>query len=177
MNRIYEYFKKRLLSMSKYPAFLREKGVTIGNGCEIYKTANFGSEPYLITIGDHVRINAGVQLITHDGGYWVLRDEQSGFGSESADMDHLARIKIGNNVHIGTNAIIMPGVTIGDNCVIACGAVVTKDVPSNSIVGGVPAKYIESISEYADKARVKGIPTKGMTPDEKKSYFLNEVER
>lgn len=48
--------------MSKYPAFLREKGVTIGNGCEIYKTANFGSEPYLITIGDHVRINAGSNL-------------------------------------------------------------------------------------------------------------------
>lgn len=100
VNRIYEYFKKRLLSMSKYPAFLREKGVTIGTGCEIYKTANFGSEPYLITIGNHVRINAGVL-----------------------------------------------------------------------------AKYIELISEYADKARVKGIPTKGMTPDEKKSYFLNEVER
>lgn len=101
----------------------------------------------------------------------MLRDEQSGFGSEFADMDHLARIKIGNNVHIGTNAIIMPGVTIGDNCVIACGAVVTKDVPSNSIVGGVPAKYIESISEYADKARVKGIPTKGMTSDEKRVIF------
>lgn len=45
-------------------------------------------------------------------------------------------IKIGNNVHVGTNAIIMPGVCIGDNCVVACGAVVTKDVKPNSIVGG-----------------------------------------
>ena len=68
----------------------------------------------------------------------------------------------------------MPGVKIGDNCVIACGAVVTKDVASNSIVGGIPAKYIESIDEYAAKARLKGIPTKGMTAKEKEIYFLKK---
>lgn len=177
MIKILDQLKFKLLPAKEYPKFLRNKGAVIGDNCEIYKKANFGSEPYLITVGNHVRINAGVQLITHDGGYWVLRDEHSGFGSEFANMDHLARITIGDNVHIGTNAIIMPGVTIGDNCVIACGAVVTKDVPSNSIVGGVPAKYIESISEYAEKARVKGIPTKRMTPEEKKNYLLNKSKK
>lgn len=161
--------------MRKYPAYLKSKGVSIGKDCEIYKSANFGSEPYLITLGDHVRINSGVQLITHDGGYWVLRDKQSGFGEEFVNTDYLNRIKIGNNVHIGTNAIIMPGVTIGNNVVIACGAVVTKDVKDNSIVGGVPARYIESISEYAEKARVKGVPTKNMTAQEKKKYILDNM--
>lgn len=140
MKKIFEYIKVKLASPRKYIDFLRNKGVSIGSNCYIYKSANFGSEPYLITIGNHVRINAGVQLITHDGGYWVLRDKSSGFGNEFVNMDYLARITIGNNVHVGTNAIIMPGVKIGDNCVIACGAVVTKDVASNSIVGGIPAK-------------------------------------
>lgn len=155
MKNVFEYLKKKLVPMSKYPDYLRKKGVNIGENCEIYKSANFGSEPYLITLGNHVRINAGVQLITHDGGYWVLRNECSRFGSEFCNIDYLDEIRIGNNVHVGTNAIIMPGVCIGDNCVIACGAVVTKNVKANSIVGGVPAHYIESLNEYVEKARKK----------------------
>lgn len=55
-------------------------------------------------------------------------------------------IYIGNNVWIGSNAIILPGVKIGDNCVIAAGAVVTKDVPRNKIYGGVPAKEIKDLT-------------------------------
>ena len=66
----------------------------------------------------------------------MLRDRNSGFDDEFVNADYLNRINIGNNVHVGTNAIIMPGVTIGDNVVVACGAVVTKNVKSNSIVGG-----------------------------------------
>lgn len=169
---IIRYLKVRLMPMNQYPNYLRTLGVTIGKNCEIFKSASFGSEPYLITLGDHVRINSGVQLITHDGGYWVLRDKHSGFGDEFKNADYLKGIKIGNNVHIGTNAIIMPGVVIGDNVVVACGAVVTKDVKDNSIVGGVPAHYIESLNEYAEKARVKCVPTKNMSAEEKKMYIL-----
>ena len=57
-------------------------------------------------------------------------------------------IVVKDNVHIGWNAIIMPGVTIGNNCVIGCGAVVTHDIPDNSIAVGVPAKVIKSTDEY-----------------------------
>ena len=174
MSSVFEYLKKKLMPMSKYPDYLRKKGVKIGEKCEIYKSANFGSEPYLITLGNHVRINAGVQLVTHDGGYWVLRDENSEMGKEFSNIDYLDEIKIGNNVHIGTNAIIMPGVCIGDNSVVACGAVVTKDVDANSIVGGVPARFIESLTEYAEKAKEKGVPTKNMSAEEKKRYILSK---
>ena len=55
------------------------------------------------------------------------------------------RIVVGKNVWIGSNATILAGVTIGDNAVVAAGAVVTKDVEANTIVGGVPAKFIKKI--------------------------------
>ena len=58
-----------------------------------------------------------------------------------------APVKIGNNVWIGAHATILAGVTVGDNAVVAAGAVVTKDVPANAVVGGVPAKIIKTIKE------------------------------
>ena len=58
-----------------------------------------------------------------------------------------APIHIGKNVWIGSNATVLPGVSIGDGAIVAAGAVVTKDVPENTIVGGVPAKVIRTISQ------------------------------
>ena len=60
---------------------------------------------------------------------------------------HPAPIVIGNKVWIGDNATILPGVTIGENSIVAAGAVVTKDVPANVIVGGLPARIIKTIEE------------------------------
>lgn len=105
----------------------------------------------------------------------IIISKEENIGIEFSNIDYLDGIKIGNNVHVGTNAIIMPGVCIGDNCVVACGAVVTKDVKPNSIVGGVPAHYIESLDDYVNKARKKGVPTKNMTPEEKKKYILEKI--
>ena len=172
--KIIDLIRKKLMNMSKYISYLRTKGVEIGNDCEIHKSANFGSEPYLISLGNHVRINAGVQLITHDGGMWVLRSKYSGFGDKYKNADKFGKIEIGNNVHIGTNATIMPGVTIGENCIIACNAVVTHDVPSGTVVGGVPAKLIETIEEYEKKNKEKIVNSKHMTYEEKKEYLLKK---
>lgn len=110
---------------------LRRSGMRIGNECEIYDQISFGSEPYLITIGNHVRITRGCKFITHDGGVWVLRHLK-----EKTNLDLFGPINVGNNVHIGMDSVIMPGVTIGDNCIIGCGAVVTHDVPPGEIWGG-----------------------------------------
>lgn len=148
----------------------RKKGGIIGTGCEIFPNVEFGSEPYLISIGDNVRITNGVRFVTHDGGMWVLRN----IGLKDADC--FGRIIIGNNVHIGWNAIIMPNVHIGDNCVIGAGAVVTHDIPDNSVAAGVPARVIESIDEYYDKAKKRCVYTKNYSWDEKRDYLLKNLK-
>ena len=166
-----EKINKLLCPQEKYADFLKKRGYFIGNECEIYKTVNFGSEPYLITIGNHVRLNDGVQLITHEGGFWVLRKDYNTENNIFKDADKFGKIKIGNNVHVGTNAIIMPDVTIGDNSIIGCGAIVTHDVEQNSVVVGVPARKIESIDEFAAKNIQKIMHTKNMSAREKEIYL------
>ncbi len=111
----------------------KKMGVQMGERCEILCNpyTAFGSEPYLIKLGSHVRMTGGCRFITHDGGAWVLRDDP-----QCADMDSFGAITVGNNVFIGMNAVLMPGVTIGDNVVIGAGAVVTRDIPSGEVWGG-----------------------------------------
>ena len=153
-------------------AYLRSLGAEIGEGCEIYPSANFGNEPYLIKLGNHVRVNEGVQFITHDGGVWVLRALED----ELRDIDLFGKIEVGNNVHIGTNAVLMPGVTIGDSCIIGCGAVVTKSIPANSIVGGVPARIIETVEEYKEKHMDDFEHTKYMSGTDKKEFLKKKYK-
>lgn len=121
----------------------------IGENCEIYKSADFGSEPYLIKLGNYVRVNAGVQFVTHDGGTWVLCQLNS--IENASKIEIFGKITVGNNVHIATNAIIMPNVCIGDNVIIGCNAIVTKDIPDNSVAVGIPARVIESLDDYINK--------------------------
>ncbi len=153
---------------------LRKMGVKIGEGCEIYDNVSWGSEPYMISIGNHVRITNGVRFITHDGGVWVLRG-MGGGGNSFKDIDVFGAINIGDNTHIGMNVIIMPNVTIGKNCIIGCGAVVTKDIPDNSVAVGVPARVIEDIQTYIDKNRHKFVNTKHMSYEEKKMYIEKNI--
>jgi acetyltransferase-like isoleucine patch superfamily enzyme len=123
--------------------YARRIGVTIGEDCFLVgiKQGTFGSEPYLISFGNHVAVASGARFITHDGGTWVLRPKHP-------SIDVLGRIVLGDNVMIGLNAIILPGVEIGANSVVAAGAVVARSVPPGSVVGGVPARVLCSISDY-----------------------------
>lgn len=130
-----------------------EDGMIVGKGVSIVGGANFGSEPYLITLGDYVRISMGVMFITHDGGTWAFRDLE-----EYKDVIKYGRIKIGAHSFIGAKAIIMPGVTIGERCVIGVGSVVTKDIPNGSVACGIPAKVIMTLDEYAQKCVKKMQP-------------------
>ena len=106
-------------------------------------------------ISKNVFINAGVR-IQDTGGVWIDEGALIGHNVVLATLNHdlepsrrqnliPAPIHIGKNVWIGSNATVLQGVTVGENSVIAAGAVVTKDVPANSIVDGVPAKLIKKI--------------------------------
>lgn len=157
--------KKRVQLYKSLGLNVNGEGTTIGN------RVSFGSEPWLITIGSHVRITEDVRFITHDGGLWVIRE----LYPEYAKADLFKPIVVGNNVHIGINAVIMPGVHIGNNCIIGVGAVVTKDIPDNSIAVGVPAKVIETVDEYVNKNRDVFVNTKGLTIQQKKEYLKHNV--
>ena len=135
------------MSNEQYIAYLRKKGVQIGNGCSISKDANWGSEPWLITIGNNVRITKGVDFITHDGGLWTLRK----MGLISQEDVVYGSIRIDDNCNISWNTIIMPGVHIERNCITAAGAVITKCMPEGTIWGGVPARQIETVEAYYEK--------------------------
>ena len=148
--------------------YWRKQGAIIGTGCEIHTDASLGTEPYLIRIGDNVRINENVRIFTHDGGVWVVRNLKEKY--KNADV--FKRVTIGNNVHIGSNAIIMPGVSVGDNCIIGVGAIVTKDVMENSVAVGIPARVVESISEYIEKNKEHYINSKQLNSKDKKKIIL-----
>ena len=153
--------------------YYRKKGVTIGKGCKVYSSVSFGSEPYLVTLGDNVRVTGGCKFVTHDGGLWVVRN----MAQEYSNVEKFGKIVVGNNVHIGINTVIMPGVTIGNNCIIGVGAIVTKDIPDNSIAAGVPARVIKTLDEYKEKKLQSVDYTKNLTYEEKKKYLVDKYCR
>jgi acetyltransferase-like isoleucine patch superfamily enzyme len=165
-------FKKiwdRVRYRNNKTAYARKIGVRLGERCALlFDVFNgFGTEPWLVTLGDHVEITRGVLFITHDGGVWSLRDQHP-------DIDVFGPIIIGNNVFIGVNSIILPRVTIGDNVVIGAGSVVTRDIGANSVAAGVPAKVIRSLNEYEQGILLKSMPTKHMSNEEKRCYLQKE---
>ncbi len=134
-------------------SYFRYLGGQIGSGCRLIGKVDFGSEPYLIKIGNSVSITSS-SFVNHDGGVWVFRNEHP-------DIDVIKPIIIGNNVFIGSGCTILPGVTIGDNVVVGAGSIVTRNIPNNSVYAGVPAKLIKSIADYKQSAITSNTHTKG----------------
>ena len=119
----------------------------LGKSVSIVGQANFGSEPYLITIGDNTTISFDCAFVTHDAATRVIRNLPDG----NPETVIYGPINIGQNCFIGCRSVILPGVTIGDNCIIGAGSIVNKDIPSNSVAAGAPCKIICSIDEYRKK--------------------------
>lgn len=147
----------------------RHIGVQIGKDCLI-STRYWSSEPYLITIGNHVQVTDKVSFHTHGGGQAIRQTHP--------DFDCFGKIKIEDYAYIGAWSHIMAGVTIGEGALVAGGSVVTKSVPPHTVVGGNPARYICTTEEYYERNKQYdlGIKRKKMTNDEKRATLLSLPE-
>jgi len=115
--------------------------VNIVRGCVV-------TDPAYTKIGNHVTLSCCV-LLGHDGSIDVL-NRISG-----KRLDNVGKIEIKDNCFIGHGSIVMPRVTIGPNSIVAAGAVVTKDVPPDTVVGGNPARFICTIQELAERVETR----------------------
>lgn len=123
-------------SFRVFPPFYTDfgKNITVGKNVFINACCHFQDHGG-VSLGDGCQIGHNVVFATLNHGL-APKDRQTTYP---------APITLGKNVWVGSNSTILQGVTIGDNAVVAAGAVVTKDVPENTIVGGVPARIIRKI--------------------------------
>jgi acetyltransferase-like isoleucine patch superfamily enzyme len=119
----------------------------MGDECYIQTDVNIGDPP-LVRMGNNVWLT-GCTLFGHDGSIGMIN---RAYGLK---LDHVGKVDIGSDVFIGYRAIIMPGVTIGDKVIVGAGSIVTRDVPSNSVVAGVPARRLCSLDELVDRQKAE----------------------
>lgn len=145
-------YRERATS-EKYIKYLRNLGVSIGEDCIFYAPSQSPIDiqyPWMITIGNHVRITAGVKVLTHDFSWSVLKLMERHKGEILGACGY---VKIGDNVFIGRGSIITRNVVIGDNVIIGAGSVVTKNCDSNSVYAGVPAHKIMDLETFYEKRK------------------------
>ena len=138
------YLKIKKMSAMDFRLFhLRRIGMSIGNNCWIFSDDLETNESYLVSIGNDVMISAGVKLLTHDA-------SASYYIPNASDL--FGRVNIGNRVFIGMDTIVLPGVTIADNCIIGAGSVVTKSFfEEGTVIAGNPARKICTTEELRSK--------------------------
>ena len=119
----------------------------IGEKCSILPSTIF-TDPAYVRLGNNVQFSS-CHLIGHDGSIGMLND------AYGVRLDSVGKIDIRDNVFIGFQAVILPGVTIGPNAIVAAGSVVTKDVPPGSIVAGIPAKPIGRVDDLVKRLAAK----------------------
>lgn len=133
-----------------YIKYLRSKDVTVGDNCYIWSpnhTFIDHTQGFLLKIGNCVKIARGSIVLAHDYSVFVAR---------RVYKNHIGggRITtIGNNVFLGMNSIILPGASIGNNCIIGAGSVVSGCFPDNSVICGNPAKIMCTLEEFYQKKK------------------------
>lgn len=165
----------------KKAAYLKKKKVFYKQGEKCYyHPYKIPAEPQIVSLGNNVFIAADVSLITHDMSYEVFNHDPK-LKDGTVLRTYNGAVIIGNNVFIGAKAIIMPGVTIGDRCIVAAGSVVTKDVPDGSVVAGVPARVIgdymsvyKKMVKYTDEISEAFKHIQGSGWEKVMTYFLNK---
>ncbi|WP_312075171.1 acyltransferase [Chryseobacterium sp.] len=143
--KIHSYWRN--LYNKSYIETCKARGMKVGKDVIFIEAPAFGSEPYLIEIGDRTKITAGCTFINHDGAMYVIRSME-----KYKDARNFGRIKLGENCFVGNNCTFLPGSRMGNNCILGAGSVLNSSMPDNSVYAGVPAKFICTIEEYGDKA-------------------------
>lgn len=172
MRRIFSIPKRMVLGVLRRwdpVRYARAIGVVVGHDCKLLST-NFGSEPFLVRLGNRVEITHGVQFITHDGAVWVLRDKHP-------DLDVIAPIVVDDHAFIGMNSILLPGVHVGQRSIVAAGSVVTRDVAPETVVAGAPARLVCSLEDYRVRSLKRSLDIKQLRPREKREFLLARFPR
>ena len=161
INLYWKYFRSHI-------AYARHLGVVVGNNCSI-SIRDWSTEPYLIKIGNNVDIAQDVKIHTHGGGRVIRRT--------IPDFDSFGKVIVEDWAYIGSGAIILPGVTIGEGSLVAAGSVVTKSIPPHIVVGGNPAKFLCTIDEFIARNMQFNTRSKGLSVSEKKQMLMKLDDR
>lgn len=142
------YRKWVMRNANSYIKWMRSNGVQIGDNFKIAANGSLNNitidmtRPSLVSIGCNVTINKNFTLVTHDFVSGIFLKSYDDFLPSSG------KVRIGNNVRFGANCTVLKGVTIGDNCFISAGSVVSSDIPANSIAAGNPCKVVADLEQY-----------------------------
>ena len=140
VKRFFEKIINKIRGRMDLPA-LQKRGLVMGKNVFVNYGCNFDeSFCWLIKIGNNVTFGPNVTVLTHDAST-----------KRVLGYTKIGKVSIGNNVFVGAGSIILPGVTVEDNVIIGAGSVVAKDVPTNSVVAGVPAQKLCDYDHYVDK--------------------------
>ena len=165
--------------------YYEKQGISIGANTHIFSRIK-SSEPFLISIGDNVTISTGVTLLTHDASIGPIL-------GRNVFSDMVGPINIGNNCFIGANSIILPGVSIPNNSIVAAGSVVTKTIINPTkcrpneygshtgnegiIIGGNPAKYICNTTDFVCKREANFLRLHGLSIPNRKRIIVQNRDK
>lgn len=132
-----------------WASYLKRHGglYAMGDFCSVQTNVTI-TDPAYTRLGNNVRLS-GCTLFGHDGSVNMLKR------AYGVQLDRVGKVDILDNVFIGHQAIVLPGVTIGPNAIVAAGSVVTKDVPPDSVVAGSPARVVGKLSERVEAMQEK----------------------
>lgn len=132
------------------------------------------SHCWLIEIGDNVTLAPRVHILCHDAST-----------KQFLNYTKIGKVKIGDNVFVGAESVVLPNVKIGNNVIIGANSTVTKDIPDNVVAAGSPAKVICSLEEYLErhKKNMKEVPVygedytlRGNLTEDKKTQMIQELD-